>query len=188
MCRALGSRAWSQMDGLDLSLGTDTWPRCTLPSFWDSVFYIKNAPKWGQLRSYLSQWWPHYMVQTGFTFPLLWFLMVFLLVLATWPSDPLTCCSLLYLVSNPPPKCSKKLPFCLAQLNLVSLSCNSALTDTARFQDENMKSSSSHLARILLPQATAGAWGKGGVLKHVTKWDLMTELKFYIITLERILE
>lgn len=111
MCRALGSRAWSQMDGLDLSLGTDTWPRCTLPSFWDSVFYIKNAPKWGQLRSYLSQWWPHYMVQTGFTFPLLWFLMVFLLVLAAWPSDPLTCCSLLYLVSNPPPQMFKKIAF-----------------------------------------------------------------------------
>lgn len=169
---------WGQARDLDAA-------HHTLLSFWDSVFYIKNAPKWGQLRSYLSQWWPHYRAQTVFTFPLLWSLMLFLLVLVAWPSDSLTCCSLLHLVV---PNCSKRLPFCLAQVSLVSLSCNSALTETARFQDEKKKSNSSHLARILLLWSTAGAWGKGGLLKHMTKWDIMAELKFSIFTLERILE
>lgn len=35
--------------------------------------------------------WPHDIAQNVPMFPLLWFLMVFLLILAAWYSDPLTC-------------------------------------------------------------------------------------------------
>lgn len=88
--------AWSQMNGTDLSLGTDKWlahssspsPSC------DPIFYIDGVPTWEQLRSSLPQWWLHYMAQPVPTFPLPWFLLVSYWFWLAWLSDLLTCCSL----------------------------------------------------------------------------------------------
>lgn len=116
---------------------------------------------------------------------LLW--ITFLLVLAAWASEPLSRCSTLSLVS--PQYCYKRLRFSSTEPNFVSLSCNRSTCkqDIARFWEENKERRLISLKKnSLLLWSTSRAWEKGEILKHVTKWVMMAELKSCSITLERI--
>lgn len=128
MRRALGNRAWSQMDRPDLAWGAGMWPRHSSshsPFFLGFCILHKACPKVGTTEvisvTVVAILQDTDSVHISFTVVLNGVL-TGSGYLAFRPAR----CSPLYLVNLCPPNCSKRLAFCLAQLNLVFLSCNSA--------------------------------------------------------------